>query len=444
MNILIVDDETNILKTTSIALRTLGHQAFAAEDSRQALKTLNSEHVDAMFLDIMLGKENGMDFLTQLRKDGWRLPVILFTAYSSVQSAVDGMKCGAFDYIEKPFMPEDIEQVLGRLEEDAGLRARIHNLESQIAADNPTLLMESAEPTMQQLYQLAFKAAPSMANILILGESGTGKTVLARNIHESSDRREKPFITVHCPSLSKELLESELFGHVKGSFTGAVKDTWGKVAAADGGTLFLDEIGELPLETQPKLLRLLQEKAYERVGENETRTADLRLIAATNRDLKDHVREGHFREDLFYRLNVISLKMPSLRHRPADILKLADNYLTFFARSLNRPALHLSEETYKRLLAHDWQGNLRELRNTLERAAILSENDEITPEDLPQEFSEPGNPVPIPGQDITLAELEEAHIRRVLQRISSLETASRTLGIDTATLYRKRKKLGLL
>ncbi len=285
---------------------------------------------------------------------------------------------------------------------------------------------------------------------MILGESGTGKSVAARAVHEKSHLADKPFVTVSCPSLSKELLESELFGHVRGSFTGAIKDHWGKVKTAEGGTLFLDEIGDLPMEIQPKLLRLLQEREYERLGENVTRTANLRIIAATNRDLKKRVAEGLFREDLYFRLNVIAVEMPPLRSRDADLIRFAEHYAKFFAEQCGRKLGGLAPESVACLRAYPWPGNLRELRNAIERAVILARHEQISPEDFPGELRGQGptlaandESVPQVGSLISLDKLEEAHLRKILERISSLTEASEILGIDQATLYRKRKKIGL-
>jgi NtrC-family two-component system response regulator AlgB len=279
--------------------------------------------------------------------------------------------------------------------------------------------------------------------MLILGPSGTGKSVLAREVHRRSAQSDAAFVTVNCPSLSRELLESELFGHVKGSFTGAVADTMGKVAAADGGTLFLDEIGELPLAIQPKLLRLLQEREYERVGEAKPRRANVRVIAATNRDLATEVKAGHFREDLYYRLNVIGITLPGLRDRPADLARLATGYCQHFAAQLGKPVQGLAPAVLDAFGSYAWPGNLRELRNVIERAVILSAGANIELRDLPDTFAGATNAEITVGARVTLEVLEAEHLRRIMAISRNLDEAARTLGIDPATLYRKRQKLGL-
>lgn len=443
MNILVVDDEQNILRTTCIALKTMGHNAFQASSSRQADRVLNEEPIDAIILDLMLGNEDGLQYLDRLQAEDVKTPVIIFTAHSSIESAVQSMKRGAYDYIQKPFIPDELRQMLAKLEKSLSVSGQLKELKGIVESSNPTIQFESQEPEMQETFRIAEKAAASEANIMILGPSGTGKTMLARRIHANSQRSEKPFVTVNCPSLSKELLESELFGHTKGSFTGATKDTWGKVSAAEGGTLFLDEIGEVPLEVQPKLLRLLQDREFERVGEARTRKADVRVLAATNRDLSKEVAEGAFREDLYYRLNVIGLVMPALCERPGDILPITIKYIDYYAAQLGRGKVELAEDAQQAIIDYNWPGNLRELKNVVERSLILSEGTQLTKADLPGEFHGASDAALTTGSLISLEELEAAHIKRVVAKTNSLDEAASVLDIDPATLYRKRKKLGL-
>jgi two-component system, NtrC family, response regulator AlgB len=294
---------------------------------------------------------------------------------------------------------------------------------------------------MEQVLSVAWRVAPTSASVLILGENGTGKSMLARGIHSRSERRDQAFVSVDCPCLQPQLLESELFGHVRGSFTGAVSDTMGKVAAAEGGTLFLDEVGELPLEVQAKLLRLLQERCYERVGESRTHNADIRVLAATNRDLRQLVSAGSFREDLFYRLNVIAIEMPPLRRRPEDIIPAAEYFLREISRSAGQPIRTLSLSAREVLLGYGWPGNLRELRNLIERAAILCDSRTLTATDFPELGQRLETANPQVGEFVTLDSVVEAHIRQVMARAESYEQAARILGIDKSTLYRWRKRL---
>jgi len=303
---------------------------------------------------------------------------------------------------------------------------------------------------MRAVMDVLQRAAKSTASVLLLGESGTGKSVAARALHAQSHLHDHPFVTISCPALSKELLESQLFGHVRGSFTGAMRDHWGKVKAAEGGTLFLDEIGDLPLEIQPKLLRLLQEKEYERLGETVTRRSEVRIVAATNRDLKKRVNEGAFREDLFYRLNVITVEMPPLRARPGDVLRFAEHYVRHCSSQFGRKVEGLTPEAAECIRRYSWPGNLRELRNTIERAVILAPDKSIGVSDLPVEIrmnqAGPAGTGDAPlqaGAMVTLQALEEQHIRRVLEVTSSMNEAAEILGIDQATLYRKRKRMGM-
>ena len=447
MRLLIIDDEANIRKTTAMALEGLGHETLGAENSEVALKHLDAAHFDVAFLDLKLNGESGLELLPKLLKSNPNLDVVVFTAHASIENAVEAMRAGAVDYLPKPFTPDQIRQVLAKVIHRRKLEGRVADLESRISTDSPTTDLTTAEPALQKIFEIAFKAAGTPATIMLLGESGTGKTVLARNIHENSPQKENTFVTVSCPSLSRELLESELFGHVKGAFTGALTETWGKVFQADGGTLFLDEIGDLPLEIQPKLLRLLQEREYERVGEAKTRRADVRVIAATNRNLEQSVQEGRFREDLFYRLNVISLRLPPLRERTRDLLKVSAGYLKFFSKQCGKQLKGFSAAAEQAMQGYGWPGNLRELRNVVERAVILAGGSQIELDDLPEKMSESVGRAVLRelevGSAISLEELENEHLRRIIANAPTMEEAAQTLGIDPATLYRKRKKLGI-
>ncbi len=406
MDILIIDDDRSIREATLMAVESLEHYGEAVENSELGLRRLREDKFDLVILDLMLGDEDGLEVLTAIKKQNPAQAVVMFTAQASIATAVEATRRGAIDFIEKPFHLARLRQVLALAQKTRHLETRVAELETEIQAHHIEPRFQSQDSSVQALLELLFRAAESTASILILGPSGTGKSVAARAVHSASHLRDKPFVTVSCPSLSKELLESDLFGHVKGAFTGAIKDHWGKVKAAEGGTLFLDEIGELPLELQPKLLRLLQEREYERLGENKTRPADVRIIAATNRDIEKEVTAGRFREDLFYRLNVISVSMPSLRDRPADVLAFAENNLKFFAGQLKRKVTGFSADARRCLLAYPWPGNLRELRNCIERAVILSKGPEIAPTDLPihvQGGAQAGNGqgVPLVGSMMT-------------------------------------------
>jgi NtrC-family two-component system response regulator AlgB len=391
--------------------------------------------------------------LEQILKLQPNLPVIIFTAQGSIKTAVEAMRRGAVDFLEKPFTREQFHLALARVQRVHRDKQKIERLEQEVNDSNsqsPEILLDSSTALMNEVMDTLLRAAKTPASILLLGESGTGKSVLARAVHQQSHLADKPFVTVSCPSLSKELLESELFGHVKGAFTGALRDHWGKVKVAAGGTLFLDEIGDLPMEIQPKLLRLLQEREYERVGENVTRKAEVRVIAATSRDLKVRVAEGTFREDLYFRLNVITAEMPPLRQRPGDLIHFAEHYFKHFAALCGRRLEGLSEAASTAIRGYSWPGNLRELRNAIERAVIMAKGGKIGLEDLPAELrSQPaplakGNGAALEvGSLVSMEKLEEAHLRKVLERTSNLAEAAGVLGIDQATLYRKRKKIGL-
>jgi NtrC-family two-component system response regulator AlgB len=440
MRILVIDDEAHIRKTTSLTLDALGHECVQVSSGAEVLKELSRGSFDAAFLDLRLGDESGLELIPKMLAAEPKLNVIVFTAYSSIDTAVEAMRRGAVDYIGKPFTPEQIRQSLARIEKNSRLENRVVELESILSSTETLADFTTEEPLVQKVFETATQAAASAATILLLGESGTGKSILARALHRNSPFRDNAFVTVACPSLSKELLESELFGHVRGAFTGAVGETWGKVKAAEGGTLFLDEIGELPVEIQPKLLRLLQEREYERVGDPKPRKANVRVIAATNRRLEDLVKEGKFREDLYYRLNVITIEMPPLRQRPLDLDSLARQHLKLFARQSVKPIKDFTSAALAAMQRYPWPGNLRELRNVIERAVILTKQDKIDVNDFPDSLRGAQPAGAMIGNRVSLDELEREHIMRIVEIAGSMDEAAQILGIDPATLYRKRKR----
>ena len=453
MDFLVIDDDKTFRDATCLLIDSEGHYAQGVCSGELGLAELKEGKFDSVLLDLNLGPEKGLDILEQIRKVQPNLPVVIFTAQGSVRNAVEAMRRGAVDFLEKPFTREQFHLVLARVQRFHELNRNIERLEREVKESNaqsPEILLDSSTPIMKEVMDTLLRAAKTPASILLLGESGTGKSVVARAVHQQSHLADRPFVTVSCPSLSKELLESDLFGHVKGAFTGALRDHWGKVKAAAGGTLFLDEIGDLPMEIQPKLLRLLQEREYERVGENVTRQAEVRVIAASSRDLKTRIADGTFREDLYFRLNVITAEMPPLRQRQGDVLRFAEHYFRHFAALCGRRLDGVSEAASAAIRAYSWPGNLRELRNAIERAVIMAKGSKINLEDLPAELrgqtapGAKGNGAPLEvGSLVSMEKLEEAHLRKILERTSNLAEAAEVLGIDQATLYQKRKKIGL-
>ncbi len=446
MDILIIDDDRSIRDATLMAVESINHYAEAVENSSLALTRLKEEKFDLVILDLMLGAEDGMEVLSTIKRQNPAQAVVMFSAHATIPCAVEATRRGALDFIEKPFHLDRFRHILSMVNHSRHLETRVAELETEVKEQQAGPQFESEDPAVKEVLDLLFRAAHCNASILILGESGTGKSVAARAVHDAGNRSGKPFVTVSCPSLSKELLESELFGHVKGSFTGAIKDHWGKVKAAEGGTLFLDEIGELPLELQPKLLRMLQEREYERLGENKPRFTNVRVVAATNRDLHADVLAGRFREDLFYRLNVISVTMPPLRDRPGDVLVFANSFLQFFTAQMKRKITGFSPAAEACLRAHSWPGNLRELRNCIERAVILAPGPLLEPADLPVCLAGNLRGEAVMSQNrvgslMTVHEVTTEHIRRVLNTIPNVHEAARVLGIDAATIYRRRRKL---
>lgn len=429
LSILIVDDEPTIRRSMALSLEIEGHRVRAVGNPEDALDQAGLEPFELAFVDLRLGTANGLDLIPSLLAIRPGLKIVVITAFATVDTAVEAMRRGAWDYLPKPFQPS---QLSAAAEKVASLQER--------SARQDGFVLDSACPAMRETLRLARQAARKDATLLLRGESGTGKSALARFVHSWSPRANGPFATVSCPMLSADLLASELFGHARGAFTGAVSDAPGRVEACEGGTLFLDEIGELPLEIQPKLLRLLQEREYERVGESRTRKADVRIVAATHVDLAEAVRQGRFREDLYWRLDVVPLVLPPLRERREDIPALARAALDRVR--LGDQDLRLSPEAVAALQERDWPGNLRELANAIERAAVLSDSATLGPELFASAPARAATDA-APGALLPLERLEELHVRRVLAATRTLEEAASVLGIDAATLWRKRKRYGI-
>ncbi len=440
--LLIVDDEKNIRANLASFFQSIGHEAETAESGRQARAMIDAAPFDLVLTDFRMAEINGLELLAEIKKRRPECLVILMTAYATVENAVAAMKAGAFDYVTKPFSLDQIQHLAERALQLQGLRAENRALRNAI---DEAPLLESSSTAMVRLMETARQAAASEATVLLSGESGTGKNVLARQIHRWSPRHERPFVVVNCTTLSEELLESELFGHVRGAFTGAIKDKPGRLEAADGGTVFLDEIADLTGALQTKFLRFVQEQSFERVGGDRTIHVDIRIIAASNRDLRSEVAARRFREDLFYRLNVITLSVPPLRERREDIGSLALWMLAAASVRNRRAPMRLSPETAVALKNYNWPGNVRELRNALERAAVLCRSDLITPDDLPDSiFREtPDTLASGAAAAASLEKIEREHITRVLAQSATLDEAAATLGINVTTLWRKRKRYGV-
>ncbi|WP_263146346.1 sigma-54-dependent response regulator transcription factor AlgB [Pseudomonas sp. RIT-PI-AD] len=439
--ILLVDDESAILRTFRYCLEDEGYTVATAGSAAQAEALLQRQVFDLCFLDLRLGEENGLDVLAQMRVQAPWMRVVIVTAHSAIDTAVDAMQAGAADYLVKPCSPDQLRLAAAKQLEVRQLTARLEALEGEVR--KPGEGMDSHSPAMMAVLETARQVAVTDANILILGESGTGKGELSRAIHGWSKRAKKACVTINCPSLSAELMESELFGHTRGAFTGASESTLGRVSQADGGTLFLDEIGDFPLALQPKLLRFIQDKEYERVGDPVTRRADVRILAATNLNLEEMVRAGKFREDLLYRLNVITLKLPPLRERPEDVIDLAERFLARFVKDYARPVRGFSDNAREALLGYRWPGNVRELRNVIERASIICPQELVEVSHLGLGGAPSESNTPRVGASLSLEELEKAHIAAVIATSETLDEAAKTLGIDASTLYRKRKQYGL-
>jgi len=371
--ILVVDDEEIVIRS---CLRILGEDADceveAVQDGMEALRKIDDSHFDVLILDIMMPKMDGLEVLRRVKETHPDIDVIMVTGLSQIETAVKSMKLGAFDYLPKPFDPDELKLVVKRALERRQLLQENLELRSEVSSKYRFENIIGASPQMQNVYRMIAKCAPTNSTVMLTGESGTGKELIARAIHYNSLRRDKPFVAVDCNSLSENLLESEMFGHVKGSFTGAVVNKKGMFEVAESGTLFLDEIGNVSLATQAKLLRVIQEREFKAVGDTRTQSANFRLITATNKDLKAMVAEGTFREDLFYRINIFPIQVPPLRERRDDIPPLAFHFLKVFSDELGKNVTEFSEGAMSALVHHDWPGNVRELENTIHRAVILA------------------------------------------------------------------------
>ncbi len=435
--VLLVDDEANILKTMSICLEELGMEVTTCQQPQKALELILKQSFDLAFVDLKMQPIDGLSLLQEIKKYAPQTTVVIITAHGSIESAVEAMKKGAYHYLQKPFDYLELQIFARKVLEYHRLQQEVTYYREQLEEITGTQNIVTRNKEMLEKMRIARQVAPSDLSVLIEGESGTGKELFAQLIYESSDRANKPFVKINCAALPENLLESELFGHVRGAFTGAVKDRKGRFEVANGGTIFLDEIGSLSPALQAKLLRVLQQKEFERLGESVTRKVDVRIIAATNIDLEQAMAEGTFRRDLFYRLNAVRIKLPPLRERSEDILLLAQYFIEQFAGTKR---FKIAPEAARALKAYRWSGNVRELENAIKRAVVLAKDNVIRLGDLPEEVR---FALEAPQRPLSLEEMEKQHIRKVLQIATDLNEAAEILGIDPATLWRKRKRYNL-
>ena len=453
MNVLVVDDEAGVRRTVSLILEDAGYDVSAASDGREGLAKALEESPDIILCDVRMPHVDGLEFVDRYRGEGGRGLVIVMTAYGSMELAIDAMKRGAYDYLPKPFDGDQVLLTIRKAEEREKLWREVARLRHEVAAEKRYPDIVGTSSSMVAAIELADKVAPHPSTVLITGESGTGKELFARLIHSSSPRTRAPFIPVNCGAIPENLLESELFGHKKGSFTGADSDRVGLFEEANGGTLFLDEIGELPQQLQVKLLRALQEGEIRRVGESTSREVDVRVVAATARDLESEVKEGDFRSDLFYRINVLNIHLPPLRHRTEDIPALVRHFLAHYNDALGLQVTSFSPEAMKAMLAYPWPGNVREVQNVVERAMVLAEGEKIELDQLPPNLREPqADALPIleslPADELSIkkhtAQLERRLIKRALELTAGNRTrAAEHLELSYRALLYKIRDYGL-
>jgi DNA-binding NtrC family response regulator len=442
--ILVVDDERDICRALEFLLSREGYKVATANSGQEALKKVESDDFDLVITDLKMEGVDGMQVLERSLAMNPGLIVVIMTAFASVESAVAAMKKGASDYLVKPFINEDVKMTVRRLLEHRKVLMENLVLRQQLSQQFGNREFVGLSPQISQVLDILSKVIPTRSNILLLGESGTGKGLIAEIVHGNSQRKDKPFISINCSAIPENLLESELFGYRKGAFTGAASDKKGLITMADQGTLFLDEIGDMPVGLQAKVLKVLETGEVLPLGETKPRFVDIRLVAATNKDLEEQIRKGLFREDLYYRLNVIEVKIPPLRERREDIEVLARHFVEKYCRENNKRVVGISEEAMAALLSYPWPGNIRELRNVIERAVVLSGSDTIGPAELPEKIrSRDGSRTTGTLKD-RLDSCEETIIREMLQANDwNKEDTARQLGVDLATLYRKIKKLGI-
>lgn len=445
--ILLIDDEETGREALTLLLKAAGHAVKSAGSGGEAFQTLTRDTFDIVITDLFLPDASGIDILKKVKEDAPLTEVILITGHASAETAVKAMKEGAFDYITKPLNFDELKIIIGKAVEKRQLLSENVYLRKQLRDKFEFANIIGSSPSMQHVFALMKRIVKTDSTVLIAGESGTGKELVAKAIHFNGGRRDKPFIAVHCGAIPENLLESELFGYVKGAFTGAMRDKIGKFEAAHGGTIFLDEIGTMPMQLQTKLLRVLQEEEVERVGSTRPVKIDVRIISATNLDLAEEVKKGNFREDLFYRLNVIPLQLPPLRERVEDILPLAKHFLAKYCKEMQRRNMSLASDTLEALESYQWPGNVRELENVMERVAALTEDNTVTVQDLPHNIREEGlTRLTGKGVDLVkvLAEIERGMIRDALVLSDGIKArAAALLKLNRTTLVEKMRRLGM-
>jgi two-component system, NtrC family, response regulator AtoC len=451
VNILLIEDDQGSREALLILLKGSGFAVKGCASGKEGLSLMAGERFDIVISDLLLPDMSGLEILTRIKQDSPRTEVILVTGHASAETAVQAMKNGAYDYITKPLNIDELRIIIDKAVEKGQLLQENVYLRKQLREKYEFSNIIGNSQAMQQLFSRMKRIIKTDSTVLILGESGTGKELVAKAIHFNGNRKEKPFIAVNCSAIPENLLESELFGHVKGAFTGAVKDKVGKFEAANFGTIFLDEIGTLPMHLQTKLLRVLQEQELERVGSNKQIKLDVRVVSATNVNLEEEVKRGNFREDLFYRLNVIPLLIPPLRERIQDILPLTKHFLEKNCRAMQRPIMHLEKEALEALEAYPWNGNVRELENIIERIVALTEGDTVTVRDLPANVAKnylEGTTTSVTPSGIdmvrTINEIEKRMISEALELAGGVKARAATmLNINRTTLVEKMRRLGM-